>query len=91
MFVRCGKLFQSSLEVEYHATKSGHDSFSESLEERKPLTEDEKRDKLKMLEEKMKQKRKEREENEKKEAYEKEKFRIKSGKEMAEARKRYSL
>ncbi|XP_034952379.1 UBX domain-containing protein 1-B [Chelonus insularis] len=84
----CGKLFKSSLEVEYHATKSGHDSFSESLEEKKPLTEEEKRAKLKEIEEKLKQKRREREELEKKESYEKEKIRIKSGKEMAEARKK---
>ncbi|KAK0175070.1 hypothetical protein PV327_008854 [Microctonus hyperodae] len=84
----CGKLFQSSLEVEYHATKSGHGSFSESLEEKKPLTEDEKKEKLKLLEEKMRQKRKEREDQEKQESYDKEKSRIKSGKEMAEARKR---
>ncbi|CAD6235803.1 GSCOCG00007989001-RA-CDS [Cotesia congregata] len=84
----CGKLFKSSLEVEYHATKSGHDSFSESLEEKKPLTEDEKKEKLKQLEEKMRQKRKEREELEKQESLEKEKIRIKSGKEMAEAKKK---
>ncbi|XP_063990044.1 UBX domain-containing protein 1 isoform X2 [Diachasmimorpha longicaudata] len=84
----CGKLFKSSLEVEFHATKSGHDSFSESLEEKKPLTEEEKKEKLKLLEERMKQKRKEREETEKQEAYEREKFRIKSGKEIAEARRR---
>ncbi|XP_011314778.1 UBX domain-containing protein 1 [Fopius arisanus] len=84
----CGKLFKSSLEVEFHATKSGHDSFSESLEEKKPLTDEEKKEKLRLLEERMKQKRKEREENEKQEAYEREKFRIKSGKEIAEARRR---
>ncbi|XP_074108911.1 UBX domain-containing protein 1 [Cotesia typhae] len=84
----CGKLFKSSLEVEYHATKSGHDSFSESLEEKKPLTEEEKKEKLKQLEEKIRQKRKEREELEKQESLEKEKIRIKSGKEMAEARKK---
>lgn len=86
---RCGKLFKSSLEVEYHATKSGHDSFSESLEEKKPLTEEEKKEKLRQLEEKMRQKRKEREEMEKQEMVVKEKMRIKSGKEMAEARKKY--
>ncbi|CAG5074111.1 Similar to ubxn1-a: UBX domain-containing protein 1-A (Xenopus laevis) [Cotesia congregata] len=78
----------STEKVEYHATKSGHDSFSESLEEKKPLTEDEKKEKLKQLEEKMRQKRKEREELEKQESLEKEKIRIKSGKEMAEAKKK---
>lgn len=84
----CGKLFKSNLEVEFHATKSGHDRFSESTEEKKPLTEEEKREQLKMLEEKLKQKRKEREEQEKKDALEREKNRIRSGKEMSEARKK---
>ncbi|XP_011704180.1 PREDICTED: UBX domain-containing protein 1 [Wasmannia auropunctata] len=84
----CGKLFNSNLEVEYHATKSGHDRFSESTEEKKPLSEEEKREQLKMLEEKLRQKRKEREEQEKKDAFEREKNRIRSGKEMSEARKK---
>ncbi|XP_050450773.1 UBX domain-containing protein 1-A [Cataglyphis hispanica] len=84
----CGKLFKSNLEVEFHATKSGHDRFSESTEEKKPLTEEEKREQLKMLEEKLRQKRKEREEQEKKDALEREKNRIRSGKEMSEARKK---
>lgn len=87
-FCRCGKLFKSNLEVEFHATKSGHDRFSESTEEKKPLTEEEKREQLKMLEEKLRQKRKEREEQEKKDALEREKNRIRSGKEMSEARKK---
>ncbi|XP_012258418.2 UBX domain-containing protein 1 [Athalia rosae] len=84
----CGKLFKSNLEVEFHATKSGHNSFSESTEEKKPLTEAEKKEQLKLLEEKMRQKRKEREEQEKKEALEKERLRIRSGKEMVEAKKK---
>lgn len=84
----CGKLFKTNLEVEFHATKSGHDSFSESTEEKKPLTEEEKKEQLRLLEEKMRQKRKEREEQEKKEALEKEKLRIRSGKEMVEAKKK---
>lgn len=39
----CGRLFKTNLEVEFHATKSGHANFSESTEEKKPLTEDEKK------------------------------------------------
>lgn len=84
----CGKLFNSNLEVEFHATKSGHDRFSESTEEKKPLTEEEKKEQLKMLEEKLRQKRKAREEQEKRDAFEREKNRIRSGKEMSEARKK---
>lgn len=84
----CGKLFTTDLEVQFHATKSGHDKFSESTEEKKPLSEDEKREQLRILTEKLRQKKKEREEEEKKDAQEREKNRIKSGKEMAQARRK---
>lgn len=86
----CGKLFKSNLEVEFHATKSGHDRFSESMEEKKALTDEEKKEQLRVLTEKLRQKNKEREEQEKRDAQEREKNRIKSGKEMAQARKRYN-
>ncbi|RZF44503.1 hypothetical protein LSTR_LSTR002276 [Laodelphax striatellus] len=84
----CGKLFATQLEVEFHATKSGHSDFSESTEEKRPLTEEEKAEQLRKLEEKMKQKRREREEQEKQEAIERERNRIRSGKEMAAAKKK---
>lgn len=61
----CGKLVKNQDEMEYHAAKTQHSSFSESTEEKKPLTEEEKKAQLALLEEKMKQKRKEREEREK--------------------------
>lgn len=84
----CGKLFSTQLEIEYHAAKSGHSNFSESTEEKKPLTEEEKKEQLRKLEEKMKQKRLEREEKEKQEALERERLRIRSGKEITAARKK---
>lgn len=84
----CGRLFKTQLEVEFHATKSGHMNFSESSEEKKPLTEDEKKAQLALLEEKIKAKRAERERKEKEEELEREKLRIKSGKDMGEARRK---
>ncbi|KAK7791674.1 hypothetical protein R5R35_002044 [Gryllus longicercus] len=84
----CGKLFKSQPEMEFHAAKSQHNSFSESTEEKKPLTEEEKREQLRKLEEKMRAKRLEREEKEKKDALEREKLRIRSGKEMVAAKKK---
>lgn len=84
----CGKLFKTQLEVEFHAAKSGHSSFSESTEEKKPLTEEEKQQQKEKLERIMQQKRKEREEREKQEALEREKLRIRSGKEMIEAKRK---
>uniref|UniRef100_A0A1L8DSR2 Putative ubiquitin regulatory protein n=1 Tax=Nyssomyia neivai TaxID=330878 RepID=A0A1L8DSR2_9DIPT len=84
----CGRQFRSSVEVEYHAVKSGHSKFSESTEEKKPLTEDEKKAQLAQLEEKLRLKRMEREEKEKQEALDKEKSRIQSGKDLLEARRK---
>lgn len=84
----CGRLFKTSLEVEFHATKSGHSNFSESTEEKKPLTEEEKKAQMQIIEEKIARKRAEREELEKKDALEKEKMRIKSGKDMSEVRRK---
>lgn len=84
----CGRLFKTNLEVEFHATKSGHANFSESTEEKKPLTEEEKKAQMKLIEEKIAKKRTEREEREKQEALEKERIRIKSGKDMTEIRRK---
>jgi len=84
----CGKLFRSSEEVEFHAAKTNHSQFSESTEEKRPLSEEEKKEQLRKIEELMKQKRKEREEKEKAEQIEREKKRIQSGKELTEIKKR---
>ena len=88
MFDRCNRLFRTSEEVEFHAAKTGHSNFSESTEEKKPLTEDEKKEQLKKIEELMKQKRIEREEKEKADQLEQEKRRIQSGKELGSIRKK---
>lgn len=84
----CGKLFKNASEIEYHAAKTNHSNFSESTEEKKPLTEEEKKAQLALLEEKIKKKRAEREEQEKKDALEREKNRIRSGKDMTAAKAR---
>jgi len=84
----CNKLFADTAALEYHAMKSGHSNFSESTEEKKPLTEEEKKEQMKKLEERLKEKRREREAKEKEEENEKEKIRIRSGKELAAAKKK---
>lgn len=84
----CGKVLKDQTEVEYHAAKTGHSNFSESTEEKKALTEEEKKAQLALIEEKLKQKRVEREEREKADALERERNRIRSGKDMTEARRR---
>uniref|UniRef100_A0A6P7F693 UBX domain-containing protein 1-B n=1 Tax=Diabrotica virgifera virgifera TaxID=50390 RepID=A0A6P7F693_DIAVI len=85
----CGKLFKTNEEVEFHASKSGHQSFSESTEEKRPLTDEEKREQLAKIEAKLKQRRLEREAKEKEEALLREKNRIKSGKDLLEAKRRH--
>uniref|UniRef100_V5HYQ9 Putative ubx domain protein 1 n=1 Tax=Ixodes ricinus TaxID=34613 RepID=V5HYQ9_IXORI len=84
----CGKRFRTEAEVEFHAVKSGHQSFSESAEELKPLTEEEKLEQKKRLEEKIRLRRLEREEKEKKEALEREKMRRKMGQEISSTRQK---
>ncbi|KAK3856320.1 hypothetical protein Pcinc_037346 [Petrolisthes cinctipes] len=83
----CGKLFKTSEEVEFHAVKSGHSNFSESTEEKKSLTEEEKLQKKRELESKIKQRRKEREMQEEQEAREREKKRIQMGQQIAERKR----
>ena len=62
--------------------------FSESTDEKKPLTEEEKKEQLRKVDELMKQKRKEREEKEKADQLEMEKRRIQAGKEMSSIKKK---
>lgn len=53
----CGKIFKNTALANFHAEKSGHDQFEESTEEIKPLTEEEKKQKLEELKERLKSKR----------------------------------
>ncbi|XP_060860003.1 UBX domain-containing protein 1-A-like [Metopolophium dirhodum] len=85
----CNKLFADTTALEYHAIKSGHSSnFAGSTEEIKPLTDDEKKEQMKKLEERLKKNREERNAKEKKEELERKKIRIHSGKEKATAKKK---
>ncbi|GIY10036.1 UBX domain-containing protein 1 [Caerostris darwini] len=84
----CNKKFRTDSEVEFHAVKTGHQSFSESSEEIKPLTEEEKKEQLKKLESIIKQRRALKAEQEKKEALEKEISRRKTGQELTHVRQK---
>jgi len=55
--LQCDKLFKNVDLANYHAEKSGHDQFEESTEEIKPLTEEEKKQKLEDLRKRMGEKR----------------------------------
>ena len=49
----CGKKFRSQAQAEFHASKSQHTDFSESTEEIAPLTEEQKKERLAELREKL--------------------------------------
>jgi hypothetical protein len=80
----CGKIFKNTALANFHAEKSGHDQFEESTEEVKPLTEEEKKQKLAELRDKMSEKRMRKAEEEAKEAKANELIRRKAGKEASQ-------
>lgn len=53
----CGKKFRSQAQAEFHASKTEHTDFSESTEELAPLTEEQKKERLEELRQKLATKR----------------------------------
>lgn len=53
----CGKKFRSQAQAEFHATKTEHTDFSESTEELAALTEEQKKERLEELRQKLAAKR----------------------------------
>ncbi|KXN86190.1 UBX domain-containing protein 1 [Leucoagaricus sp. SymC.cos] len=88
---QCGKTFKNTSLANWHAEKSGHDQFEESAEEIKPLTEEEKKQKLAELREKMAAKRALKVEEDAKEAKANEAIRRKAGKDMNQIREELKL
>ncbi|KAI8979783.1 ubiquitin-related domain-containing protein [Mycotypha africana] len=82
----CQKLFRDATGAELHATRTGHQNFAESTEAIKPLTEEEKKQKLIELKARMAEKRAAREKAEKEERKQAEKIRRKAGQEMTLAK-----
>ncbi|KAJ1959000.1 hypothetical protein IWQ62_004787 [Dispira parvispora] len=82
----CEKNFKSITEAEYHASKTGHTDFAESTEEVKPLTAEEKAQRLAQLKERMAKKKAERLAQEAEEERERERLRRTSGREFTRAK-----
>jgi hypothetical protein len=76
----CGKKFRSVNQAQFHGEKTGHEQFSESTEELKPLTEEEKAQRLQELKEKLAAKRALQSEQEKEDRKKNEQIRMKSTK-----------
>ncbi|CAO3624862.1 unnamed protein product [Mucor fragilis] len=82
----CQKLFRDATGAERHATFTGHQNFAESTEPIKPLTDEEKKEKLAELKARMAAKRAAREQQEVAERKQSEKIRRKAGQEMTDAK-----
>ncbi|KAK7686344.1 hypothetical protein QCA50_010568 [Cerrena zonata] len=82
----CGKIFKNAALANYHAEKSGHDQFEESTEEIKPLTEEERKERLAELRTRMAAKREVKAKQEAKEAQANEAIRRKAGRDVNAAR-----
>ncbi|KAK7104054.1 UBX domain-containing protein 1-like [Littorina saxatilis] len=85
----CGKLLKSELDAQAHAARTQHASFSESVEEIKPLTAEEKEEQKQKLQEKLKQKRQEKEQQEKEEQIQREKIRRAAGKDLTDIKQKH--
>ncbi|KAK0056133.1 UBX domain-containing protein 1-A [Biomphalaria pfeifferi] len=84
----CGKLLKTAMDAQAHAAHYQHTNFSESTEELKPITEEEKKEQLLKLQEKLKQKRFEKEEMEKKEQIQRERIRRNQGRDLSLAKQK---
>lgn len=87
----CGKRFRSVAQAEWHASKTEHQDFSESTEEIKPLTEEEKAAKLQELQQRMAAKRADQAEKDKAEKKQNEEIRRKNTKEGQDAKERLKV
>jgi len=87
----CGKLIRSEMDAQSHAARSGHQNFSESTEEIKPLTAEEKEEQKQRLQQKLVEKRKDRELADKEQDKVREKTRRRTGQEVRQARDDHAL
>ncbi|OWF46591.1 UBX domain-containing protein 1-like [Mizuhopecten yessoensis] len=85
----CGKLLKGEMDAQAHAARTQHSQFSESTDEIKPLTAEEKAEQMRKLQEKIKMNRLEREEKEKQEALAREIQRRQSGKMIVNTKQKF--
>jgi hypothetical protein len=77
----CGKKFRSVAQAEFHGSKTGHENFAESTEEIAPLTEEEKKQRLEELRQKLASKRAMQSEQDREDKKKNEQIRLKATKE----------
>lgn len=81
-------MLKNEAEVQAHAARTQHEMFSETTDEIKPLTEEEKTQQKEKLIEKLKQRRVEREEKEKQDEIQREKLRRSQGRDLTSVKQR---
>ncbi|VDK42317.1 unnamed protein product [Anisakis simplex] len=84
-FSRCNKMLADADKMSMHAEITKHDQYEQSTEQVKPLTEEEKKQRLEAIQAKLKEARVQKELKEKQEAIEKEIKRRREGQSMADA------
>lgn len=85
----CNKVFNNETEASAHASRTNHQNFAESTEEKMPLTEEEKKAQLEKVKQLLAEKKAAREEKERKETIEQEKLRRKQGQEISTSKEYY--
>jgi hypothetical protein len=82
----CGKKFRSVNQAQFHGEKTGHEQFSESTEEIAPLTEEQKKERLEELRQRLALKRAAQADEDKEEKKKNEQIRMKATKESQDIR-----
>lgn len=85
----CGKFLRNEDEVQLHSARTGHVNYSQSEEEIRPLTEEERRAQLEKLQDLLRAKKSQREAQEKQEELEREKSRRRQGKDLISAKTKF--
>ncbi|KAF7259460.1 hypothetical protein EG68_03352 [Paragonimus skrjabini miyazakii] len=85
----CSKSLRNEEEVQIHSARTGHVNYSESTEEVKPLTEEERKAQMEKLQDLLRQKKLQRDAQEKQEELEREKRRRKQGKDIVSAKTKF--
>ncbi|KAA3675511.1 uncharacterized protein DEA37_0001597, partial [Paragonimus westermani] len=88
-FYYCSKSLRNEEEVQIHSARTGHVNYSESAEEVKPLTDEERKAQMEKLQDLLRQKKLQRDAQEKQEELEREKRRRKQGKDIVSAKAKF--
>ena len=87
----CGKQLRDADAAQAHAVRTGHSQFSESTDQIRPLTEEEKKAQLEKIRQRMAERKQLKELEEKQEQVDREKVRRRTGREISDARQKHEM